>query len=282
MTILQSLLLGIIQGLTEFLPISSSAHLVIFPYFLGWELPKEQTFVFFVLVQVATLLGVAAYYWKDVHVILGAVISGIRNKSALDEPKARLGWYLLLAALPAGVVGLSIHKTIEEAFANPPVAGVFLLCTSALLALAERFGKRSRHFEEIAWTDALWIGIFQAVAVFPGISRSGATIVGGMVRDFDRPSAARFSFLLSIPTILGAGLDACFGLLKMPAMPINSAINISSLLLVFIPGFLASGILGFLSIRWLIKYLTHRSLSGFAVYTGLLGLTVLLTYWWRR
>jgi undecaprenyl-diphosphatase len=273
MTILQSILLGIVQGLTEFLPVSSSAHLVIVPYLLNWHIPETDAFVFDVLVQVATLLGVFAYFWKDLLQIATAVIKGIFQRQPFKDPAARQGWYILLASIPAGVFGLLIKDAVEAAFASPAITAAFLLVTAALLVTAERIGSRKRRQADMTWQDALWIGIFQALAIFPGISRSGSTIVGGMTRQFDRPTAARFSFLMSIPIMLAAGLLATLDMLAIP--------NFASLLPAFIPGFVVAAITGYLSIRWLLGFLTRRPLYGFSIYCCILSILTLAVFWLR-
>ena len=269
MTILQAILLGIIQGLTEFLPISSSGHLVIVPYLFGWQLPAREAFVFDVLVQVATLLAVFAYFWSDVTGILRAAALGLLNKRPFDDPQARLGWLLLLASLPAGLIGLALKDAVERAFASPAATGVFLLVTAGLLLVAERVGRRQRALDTLTWKDAVWIGLAQALAIFPGLSRSGATIAGGMARDLQRPPAARFSFLMSIPIMLAAGLLAVLELvLDYPGY--------TSLLPAFLPGFLAAAVTGYLSIRWLLAFLARRPLYIFSIYCAAAGALVLI------
>lgn len=268
MSILQAILLGIIQGVTEFLPISSSGHLVVVPYLLQWDIPPRDAFVFDVLVQVATLIAVFAYFWNDLIRITQAWLRGMIQRQPFKDPIARLGWYLLLSTLPAGLIGLALKDVVESAFASPLATGFFLLVTSVLLVIAERVGKRTRNLEQLNWIDALWIGFSQALAIFPGISRSGASITGGMTRDLERPAAARFSFLMSIPVMLAAGLLALVDLSEIP--------NAASLLPTFIPGFIAAAVVGYFSIRWLIGYLTHRPLYIFAIYCALLGVLVLI------
>ncbi|MCU0485282.1 MAG: undecaprenyl-diphosphatase UppP [Anaerolineales bacterium] len=271
MTILQSLILGIVQGLTEFLPISSSAHLVLVPYLLQWNIPAEEAFIFNVLVQDGTLVAVMLYFWKDLWAIVRGFVQGLLKRQPFAEADSRMGWYLILATIPAGILGLSIKDTVEEAFASPTATAVFLWITAGLLLAAERISKRSRTLEHIHWKDALWMGAAQALAIFPGISRSGATITGGMLRDLDRPSAARFSFLMSIPVMLAAGLVALLDLFDLP--------NLSEMLLPVTIGFITAAVTGYLSIRWLLAYLTHKSLRGFAVYCAGVGLIVLILGW---
>jgi undecaprenyl-diphosphatase len=263
MTIIQSILLGIVQGLTEFLPISSSGHLVIIPKLLGWQIPAQEAFIFDVLVQVATLLAVIAYFWQELITIIQAFFAGLVRRAPFEDPFSRLGWYLILATIPAGVIGLMIKDLVEQAFNSLAAAGFFLLITAGLLLLAERLGNRGRGIDQLNWVDAIWIGFFQALAIFPGVSRSGATITGAMLRGLERPSSARFSFLMSIPIMLAAGLSASLDLFNLP--------DVLSSLPVFIPGFVTAAVVGYISIRWLIGYLTHHPLTVFSVYCALVG-----------
>jgi undecaprenyl-diphosphatase len=270
MTPFQAFILGIIQGLTEFLPISSSGHLVITPFLLGWNIPPEEAFIFDILVQVATLLAVIAYFWRELTNIGTGFLHGLLAGKPLETPSSRLGWYLILATIPAGVIGILFKDTFAQAFDSPLMAGLFLLITAGMLFTAERAGKRNRNIEQLSHKDALWIGFFQALAILPGISRSGSTITGGMLRNLDRATAAKFSFLMSIPIMLAAGLIASIDLFSLP--------NFGTLLSTYIWGFISSAIVGYLSIRWLLKYLLNHSLYGFAIYCVVLGLTTIFAY----
>lgn len=258
MDALQAIILGIIQGITEFLPISSSGHLVIVPYLLGWEFPEKDKFVFDVLVQVATMVAVIAYFWSDLWEIARGFIRALLDRAPFGTHGARLGWYLILATTPASLVGLTFKNVFEQAFSTPLAAAGFLLLTAALLVVAERVGSRQRQLEHFTWKDALWIGSFQILALFPGVSRSGATITGAMLRDIDRPTAARFSFLMALPVMLAAGLLATIDLFQIP--------DFASLLPTFSLGFIASALTGYFAIRWLLQFLAHRSLYVFSIY----------------
>lgn len=268
MILIQSILLGIIQGLTEFLPISSSAHLVITPYLLGWNIPEESAFIFDVLVQLGTLVAVIAYFWRDLVAILKAFLLGIWHRQPFAEAQSRLGWWLILATLPAVLAGMFIKDLVEQAFSSPPATAIFLIITAGLLFIAERLGKKTRHLEHLNWLDALVIGLFQAISLFPGISRSGSTITGGMLRGFDRHSAARFSFLMSVPVMLGAGGLAVIDLIQLP--------DFASQLPTLLVGFVAAMIVGYFSIRWLLGYLTRHSFYGFALYCLILASITLI------
>lgn len=269
MTLFQSIFLGIVQGLTEFLPVSSSGHLVIVPHLFGWDIPAADAFVFDVLVQVATLVGVFAYFWRDLLSIARETLKALREGKPFATAQARLGWYIFFATLPAGWIGLVFRNQIKDIFNSAIVAAFFLLLTATLLLLGERLGKHNRSLDSLNWKDAIFIGAFQALALFPGVSRSGATITGAMTRDLERPAAARFSFLMSIPIMLAAGLMATLDLLKTP--------HLADLLPVFIPGFLAAAIVGYLAIGWLLGFLARRPLYVFAIYCIVISLITIAT-----
>ena len=264
MTVLQAIILGIVQGLTEFIPVSSSGHLVLVPHFLGWQLAGSQVFVFDVLVQWGTLFAVFVYFRHDLVNIVRSFCRSLFKGRPFAEHDACLGWYLILATIPAVVVGLLFKDKIEAAFNSVQTTGFSLLLTAVLLVVAEKVGHRNRKMEELSWPDALCIGLAQVLALLPGVSRSGSTIAGGMTRHFDRASAARFSFLMSVPVMLGAGILALDDLFHLPGM--------DGLLLPLLLGFLTAMVAGYIAIRWLIVYLSHHSLYIFAIYCTLLGL----------
>lgn len=268
MTIIQALILGIVQGITEFLPISSSAHLVLIPFLLKWDIPIEQAFSFDVLVQLGTLAAVIIYFWKDLIHIVRAFILGLIHKQPFAEPDARLGWYLILATIPAGIGGLFLKDLVEKAFNSPMMTAFFLFGTAILLILSERIGQRRRGLNDMNWKDALWIGAAQLLAIFPGISRSGSTIAGGLSRNFKRTDTARFSFLMSIPIMLAAGLLSLLDLKDMAGL--------SSFLPALIIGFLSAAVVGYLSIAWLLSFLNRRTLTPFAIYCVAAALITLL------
>jgi undecaprenyl-diphosphatase len=268
MTIFQAFILGIVQGLTEFLPISSSGHLVLVPFLFGWELNPEQVFPFDTLVQMGTLVAVIIYFWKDLVSIVQAVFKGLTERKPFGTQEARLGWLLVLATIPAGVAGLLLQDIVEAAFHSARATALFLLVTAALLLVAEWLGKRSRGMDSLTWKDALWIGAAQVLALFPGVSRSGSTIAGGMTRDLKRGNAARFSFLMSVPVMLAAGGYSLYKLLKMPGL--------SEFLPVMAVGFLTAGVVGYVSIRWLLGYLQNHSLKGFAIYVSVVAVLILV------
>ncbi len=267
MNFIQAVILGIIQGLTEFIPVSSTAHLLIAQNFMG--IPADDAaFAFAVIIQLGTLVSLAVFYWKDLLDILNGVLKGIFNRAASGEPASRLGWYVLLASIPALAIGYLLRDLVETLFREPLLeAGIRLLLTTLLLSAAEYFSRENRPLAAMKWLDALIIGLFQILSVFPGSSRSGSTIAGGMLRHFDRPSAARFAFLMSIPVMLVAG---GYQTLQVMALP-----GLSTFVPLIITGFVTAAIVGWLAIRWLINYLKDHSLYSFAIYTAIAGLICL-------
>ncbi len=267
MNLLQAIILGIVQGLTEFLPVSSSAHLVLVPYFFGWKFAPEQVLPFDVIVQLGTLLAVVVFFWKDLWIIIVAFVRGILKGKPFADVQARLGWFLILATIPAGLLGLLIKQQVDEAFQSPTATGIFLFVTAAILLLAEWLSRRSRPFSSIVWLDALWMGVGQAISIFPGVSRSGATMSSGLLRDLDRKAAARFAFLMSVPVFLAAGALEIKDALALP--------NLGEFLPLVLVAFAAAAVVGFFSIRWLLAFVANHSLRVFALYCAVLGAVTL-------
>ena len=205
MTFFQSFLLGIIQGLTEFIPVSSTAHLLLGQWLLG--IPSNgRIFSFHVIIQLGTVLALLLFFWKDILAILRAFFLGIWHKKPFETHEALLGWLLIVATIPALIVGFLLKDVMDMLFRNPILlAGVRLLMSAVLLAVVEYFGRHERKLESASWMDALAVGMFQIIAIFPGASRSGSTIAGAIIRGFDRPSAARLAFLMSAPILMAAG-----------------------------------------------------------------------------
>jgi undecaprenyl-diphosphatase len=267
MTILQSIILGILQGLTEFIPISSTAHLLIAENLLKIE-ANDASMAFTVLVQIGTLVAVIIYFWKDLIVILRAFF----QKPFSSQPN-RLAWSIIIATLPALVAGWLLKDVIDTLFSTPLIeAGIRLFITSIALALAEWLGRRQVALSSMKWTDALFIGIAQILAVIPGASRSGITMAAGMARKFERTAAAKFAFLISIPIMLAAGAFEMLDVIRLP--------NLGSFLLVLLPGFFFAAIVGWLAIKWLLAYLGKRSLYIFSIYCAILGIIAIGLYLW--
>lgn len=268
MTIIQAIILGIVQGLTEFLPVSSSAHLVIVSFLLRWSFPADQVFPFGVLVQLGTLLAVIVYFYKDLWNILKAFFTAIFKGKPFSDPQARLGWYLILATIPAGILGVLLKSKVESVFQSVTWTAAFLIVTAIFLFIGEKVGKRNRDLTSINWKDSLWIGLWQGISIFPGISRSGATITGGLTRNYDRTSAARFSFLMSIPVMLAAGAYSVKDLLHVSGL--------SAFLPKILVGTLVAAVVGFFAIHFFLKLIAKHSLLWFALYCAVFGLIVLV------
>ena len=262
MTFFHAFLLGVVQGLTEFIPVSSTAHLLIGQRLLG--LPaSDAMFSFLVIVQLGTLVSLFVFYWKDLLSIARAVLN-FRHSS----PERNLGTYIIVATIPALIAGYRLKDAVETLFKQPMLqASIRLFTAAVLLTLAEWLTKKNRTLDSMTWLDALFVGVMQILSVFPGASRSGTTISGGMFRGFDRPSAARFAFLMSVPVMLAAGGYEMLDVIQMP--------DLSDFLPLLAVGFIAAAIVGWFAIKWLIEYLSKRSLYVFAVYCAVVGTIVL-------
>ncbi len=258
MTWLQALILGIVQGLSEYLPISSSAHLVLVPWLLGWRNDERIVFPFDVLVQWGTLVPVLIYFRHDLWAILADWWNGIPRGSPFATPEGRLGGWILLATLPAAVLGVFLKRSIEAVFLQPVLTGILLFGTAGLLWLGEYLGRGERDLGRMRAWDALVIGFAQALSLLPGISRSGSTIAAGLGRGFLRPEAARFSFLLGIPALVGAGLVAIRDLYVL-GFPAEATLPI-------LIGFSSAAASGYFAIWGLMRMVRRHSLRAFAVY----------------
>lgn len=269
MDIIQAIVLGLLQGATEFIPVSSSGHLVLVPWLLGWESPG---LVFDTVVHWGTLVAVLAYFWRDWLALIGAWLRGLVHWDWRD-PQARLMWLLLAGTIPAALFGFLLEDFFESLFGEPAWVAFFLLVTAALLTLSERLGSSLRQTADLGWSDALVIGLAQAAAIAPGISRSGATMAAGLFRGLERTVAARFSFLLSTPIIFGAGL--------LQLMDLAEAADPAAQVPALVVGFLAAAASGYVCIWALLRYLQRGKLYPFAVYCAWVGLSCLIVAWLR-
>ena len=272
MTFLQSFLLGIIQGLTEFIPVSSTAHLLIGQTLLG--IPAgDKIFSFHVIIQLGTVIALLLFFWKDLWDILRAFFLGIQRGQPFETHDSFIGWLVIVATLPALLVGFLAKDFMDNLFSNPVLtAALRLLMTAVLLGLVEYIGHHNRKLESASWMDALVIGIFQILAIFPGASRSGSSIAGGILRGFDRPSAARMAFLMSAPILTAAGAYESYRVLQMP--------GIAEFLPLLAVGFLTAGVVGWFALKWLMGFLRDHSIYLFAGYCGVVGLICLTASLW--
>jgi undecaprenyl-diphosphatase len=267
MNFFQSLILGIIQGLTEFIPVSSTAHLLIGQTILG--IPSgDKIFSFNVIIQLGTVLALLLFLWKDLWTILQAFFRGIVNKKPFETHDSLVGWLVIVATIPALVVGFLLKDVVDQLFSNPIfIASIRLLMSAVLLSVVEYIGRHNRKLESASWMDAIVIGFFQILAIFPGASRSGSSIAGGIFRGFDRPSAARMAFLMSVPILTAAGAYETIQVIQMPGT--------TEFLPYLAVGFITAGVVGWLALKWLMGFLRDHSIYLFAAYCAVAGLICL-------
>jgi undecaprenyl-diphosphatase len=287
MELWQAIVLGIVQGLTEFLPISSSGHLIIFPWLLDWE---SGGLAFDTSLHLGTLTAVLAYFWRELWQMIRAipyalrqpmpVLKGTSGESEQDA-YARLGILIVIASIPGGLVGLFFADAIEDFFhtadnssrAIAVIATMLIVIGIAMLA-AERVGRQDREIRGMSWLDAVWIGLGQALAaLLPGTSRSGATITAGLFRNLKRGEAARFSFMAGIPLIFAAGMMSLVNAIQ-EGMSSSEAAN-------FIAGGLSATLVGFVTIWGLLQFLQRQSTLVFVVYRIIFGLFLFAMLIWR-
>ena len=257
--LLQALVMGIVQGLTEFLPISSSGHLILVPWLLGWDEPFITSLAFSVMLHLGTLAALLVYFARDWIRLVGAGLASLRDRRIGDDPSRRLAWVLVAATIPAAVVGGLLGDTIENAARRPAIVALALVVGAVILWYADRVGRHERDVEAIRSPAGVAIGAAQALALVPGVSRSGITISAGLLLGLTRESAARFSFLLAAPTIAGAGLLEAYHLVRGDAGPIPNA----SILVV---GVVAAAVTGMLAIRALLEWFRRRGVGIFVAY----------------
>ena len=259
MSIIQSTLLGLIQGLTEFIPISSSGHLVVIRKLFNWT---DQGLAFDVVLHLGTLLAVLIYFAKDWKKVILETIT----------KKNKLFWYIIVAALPASLAGLFLEKIIDNIFREILWVATFFIITGLIFIAVEKYNAyrlvEKKGLEKVNWKDSLIIGLFQIISLFPGISRSGATISAGMFRRLKRQEAARFSFLVATLVVLGAGILGIYQLVQKEKL--NG--ELSDLIL----GFISSALVGYFAIKYLMRYLKQGKLNLFAYYLISLGIILLV------
>ncbi len=267
MTIIQAVILGLVQGLAEFLPISSSGHLAIGQYFFGVN-PDEVLF-FAVMLHVGTLFSVFICYWKDIVLLvkeLGAVIKDIFTGKGLRanlNPTRRLGFMIIVATIPTAIIGLAFNDFFERLYASIIAVAFGLVFTGFILIIAERTGKSEKGVMEMRWLHAILIGCMQGVAIYPGISRSGSTLFGGLMAGLERGFAVKFAFLISIPSILGSVIVEA---------PDAFAEGVDmTLLMPIILGVAVSAISGIIAIKWMIRVVTGKRLFGFSIYVWIVA-----------
>ena len=279
MVILQAIILGLVQGATEFIPISSSAHLIIIPWLFKWTDPALTSLSFDVALHLGTLLAVLAFFANDWVRLIKAGIASLVERKIGGNPDRKLAWLIVIGTIPGAIAGVFGESKIEELFHQPgvPVLPPAMIIMAAIIALlgsllyfAEKYATRTKRLQDITLKDTILIGLAQALAIFPGVSRSGSTITAGLASGLERPAAARFSFLLSAPIIAGAGLKSLYDVLKgIHTIP-------SQELLLFPIGFVMAAVSGWLCINFLLKFLQRNSTLVFVYYRWALALLVLI------
>ena len=272
MSIIEAIFLGLIQGLTEFLPISSTGHLTVTGKLLGLisaDKPEQWT-AFIAVIQLGTLLAVLIYFWNDLwHILIDFLKDNFTQRRKFSDQtfNSKMGWYIIIGSIPVVIIGLGFKDAIEGAFTkNLQVIGISLIVWGIVLAISEMVGKFRKGLKEITWLDALIIGFFQSLALIPGSSRSGTTITGGLFLGLKRETAARFSFLLSIPAVLGSGLLQFYEALDF--IDFSGLVN-------YAVATLAAAISGYLAIGFLLKFLRTNTTYVFVVYRVIIGLAIL-------
>jgi undecaprenyl-diphosphatase len=273
---LQAIVLGIIQGLTEFLPISSSAHLRIFPDLFGWGDPGA---AFTAIIQIGTELAVLLFFAKDIWRIANAWVRSLFQPQWRGHEDARMGWYVIIGSLPIVVLGVLLKDVIEKDFRTIWVVGTTLIVMGVVLGVADRVGSTDRNVRSLNLPHAVMYGAAQALALIPGVSRSGATISMGRFLGYDRETATRFAFLLAIPAVIGAGLFELLDVVQcQPGAGGDTCANAyggGPTLVATIVSF----VVGYSVIAWLLRYVTTRSYTPFVVYRIALGVATLLLAW---
>lgn len=268
--ILSAIILGAVQGISEFLPISSSGHLVLVPALLG----IETGLAFDTILHIGTLVAIFTFFWKDIiNMIKGFILSIIDLTEGVDifkrelhrVPEKRFAWLIIVGTIPTGIMGILLKDAIETIFRGTLFVGIFLLVTAAVLYYSERHSSGQITQKDMSFKQALIVGICQGLAVFPGISRSGSTIASGLCLGLNREYAARYSFLLSIPAVIGAGL-----------IQIKDIATLDASVSVLLAGFISSVIFGYLSIKLLMKMIKGWSLDIFAYYCTIIGIITII------
>ncbi len=270
MDILQGIIIGIVQGLTEFLPVSSSAHLVFIQNLLG----VESTLAFDTFLHLGTLIAVLWFFRYDIYKMIQSwvlsimdILQGRFREGFYEDPYKRLAWYVILATIPVGIVGLLFEDSVDSLFSGALyVPAFFLFVTGTILYLSQRMPSGDVNYNNISKKEAIFMGLGQACAILPGLSRSGTTIAAGLTIGLNKEFAAKFSFILSIPAILGAFI--------LQLKDIGSAMDVN-----FLPiflGFIASIIAGYMAIKWMLDLIQNRSLDIFAYYCWLMGIIVFM------
>ena len=268
MSILQAIIMGIVQGVTEFAPISSSGHLILVPWMFGWDFVNDASFnkTFDVALHVGTLIGAVAYFRSDIVLYARAFFASVKSRSVTDAEQ-KMAWALVIGTIPGAIAGATFSTFIETKLGAPLLIAIMLVVFALVLYLVDRMARSDRSIEDVTLRDGVILGVAQAVALQPGVSRSGVTITAGRLLGLDRASAARFSFLLSLPIIAGAGLYKGLDILQDPSM-------LEGMVAPFLAGMLSAAVSGFLVIWFLLSYLRKHNFALFLWYRVAVALVV--------
>ena len=264
MDYLDAVILGIVEGLTEFLPVSSTGHLTIVEKWLGLDVAAKDVTGYTAVIQMGAILAVIVYFAKDIWRIAAAWLRGLFRAEYRGTLDHRMGWYVIVGTIPIGIVGLAAKDVITDQLRSLWVVAIALIVWSAVMLIAERMGRQTRGEREIGMRDAIIVGLVQCIALVPGVSRSGATISAGLLRDLDRVTATRLSFFLSIPALLAAGVfelkDATSGSIAAGQLVVGTVVSF---------------IVAYAAVAWLLRFVAHHSIGKFVPYRVVLGVVVI-------
>jgi undecaprenyl-diphosphatase len=269
MDIWQAIVLGVVEGITEFLPISSTGHLTIFEKLFGLPIDDPGVTAFTAIIQIGAIFAVIYFLRKDITRVLAAWLGGLFNPSSRNFDY-RFGWAVIIGSIPIGIVGLLFKDQIETSIRSLWIVAIALIGWSGVIWLADKYAKQNRHERSTNWRDTLFIGVVQCLALIPGVSRSGATMSAGLFRGFDRVAVTRLSFFLSIPALLAAGaLEAA-----TRYQDISNGVGWTATIIATVVSFMVA----YISVAWLLRYISKHSYSIFVIYRIALGalLVVLL------
>jgi len=270
-SIFQAIVMGIVQGLTEFLPISSSGHLVVVPYLLGWTDPFITSLAFSVVLHLGTLVALLAYFWRDWARLIPAGLATIRDRSFRGDPDRRLAWLIVVTLPPAIIFGVLLNDFLEQKIRQPALVAAMMVIGAGILGAADRLGRKTDEMERLGFGGAFLIGLAQALALIPGISRSGISISAGLGLGLTREAAARFSFLMATPVIAGAGL---WEVKKLMTGEAGVPVEVGPL----VAGFAAAVVSGFVAIAWLLRYLRSHPMTIFVAYRLVVAAIVIVYF----
>jgi undecaprenyl-diphosphatase len=265
MDFFQAVILGIVEGITEFLPVSSTGHLTITEKLLGLDIDSKEVTAFTAVIQVGAIAAVILYFRKDIWNIVSAWVRGLGNAEVRESFDYRMGWYVIVGSIPVVVAALLGRDLVTGALRNLWWVASALIAWSVVMVIAERVGRQERHEGDITMRDSIFIGVVQCVSLIPGVSRSGATISAGLIAGLDRVAATRMSFFLSIPALTAAGLY------ELPSA-VGGGISVTSTVVATVVSF----VVAYISVAWLLKFVAHHPITWFVAYRVAVGLILIV------